>query len=180
MSPAARIEPGPGQESVWDYPRPPAVEPSDRAVRVEHGGELVAETHAAIRVLETAGAPVWYLPRDDVRMDLLRPVAEKTTHCEWKGSATYFDLVVGDHVARNAARLKSQHARSVSAEAPDTIARSNSGDGHAHTSETNHMDGGGFDRHRLRTDVRHRAVASCGTAGRGLTRSRRRSSRRPQ
>ena len=103
MSPAARIKPGPGQESVWDYPRPPAVEASDRAVRVEHGGELVAETHAAIRVLEMAGAPVWYLPRDDVRMDLLRPVAEKTTHCEWKGSATYFDLVVGDQVARNAA-----------------------------------------------------------------------------
>jgi len=103
MSPVARIEPGPGQESVWDYPRPPAVEPSGRAVRVEHGDVLVAETRGAVRVLETAGAPVWYLPRSDVRMDLLRPVPEKTTHCEWKGNATYFDVVVGDQVARNAA-----------------------------------------------------------------------------
>jgi len=103
MSRPARMDPGPGQASVWDYPRPPAVVPSDRAVRVKHGGAVVAETRDALRVLETAGAPVWYLPRADVRMDLLRPVPEKSTHCEWKGSASYFDVVVGNNVARNAA-----------------------------------------------------------------------------
>ena len=103
MSRPARVEPAPGQESVWDYPRPPAVVPSDRAVRVEHGAAIVADTRDALRVLETAGAPAWYLPRSDVRMDLLRPVPGKTTYCEWKGSASYFDVVVGDRVARNAA-----------------------------------------------------------------------------
>ena len=103
MSSPARIEPGPGQESVWDYPRPPAVVPSNREIRVEHGGEVVAETREAVRVLETAGAPVWYIPRSHVRMELLRPVPDRTTQCEWKGSATYFDLGVGDSVVRNAA-----------------------------------------------------------------------------
>jgi uncharacterized protein (DUF427 family) len=90
-----RIEPGPGQESVWDYPRPPAVVPSDRHVRIDLAGEVVAESRRALRVLETAGAPVWYLPREDVRMDLLRPAPGHRTICEWKGVATYFDLVVG-------------------------------------------------------------------------------------
>jgi uncharacterized protein (DUF427 family) len=96
------IRPGPGQESVWDYPRPPRVEPSRRRVRVEMGGTVVAESSRAMRVLETAGAPVWYLPPDDVRTDLLVP-AEGRTFCEWKGAATYFDLRVGDRVAHRAA-----------------------------------------------------------------------------
>jgi uncharacterized protein (DUF427 family) len=98
-----RIEPEAGQESVWDYPRPPAVVPSSRRVRIEHGGAVVADTTRAIRVLETAGAPVWYLPPDDVRLDLLRPSAGHGTWCEWKGAATYHDLVVDGHVARRAA-----------------------------------------------------------------------------
>lgn len=59
--------PDPGRESAWDYPRPPIVVPSDRLVRIEHGGQLIAETRRALRVLETAGAPVWYLPAADVR-----------------------------------------------------------------------------------------------------------------
>lgn len=96
------IRPGPGQESVWDYPRPPRVEPSRRRVRVEMGETVVAESSRAVRVLETAGAPVWYLPPEDVRTDLLVP-AEGRTLCEWKGAATYFDLRVGDRVTRRAA-----------------------------------------------------------------------------
>lgn len=100
--PATRAIPRPGQESAWDYPRPPAVVPSERVVRVEHGGEVIAESRRAIRVLETAGAPVWYLPADDVRLDLLRPVPGQTV-CEWKGAASYFDVVVGDVTARRAA-----------------------------------------------------------------------------
>jgi uncharacterized protein (DUF427 family) len=98
-----RIEPQAGQESVWDYPRPPALVPSSRRVRVEHAGMVVADTTRPIRVLETAGAPVWYLPPDDVRLDLLRPSDGRTTWCEWKGEATYFDLVVAGHVVRRAA-----------------------------------------------------------------------------
>ncbi len=99
----ARTAPGPGQESAWDYPRPPAVRRTDRHVRIRHGTETVADTRGALRVLETAGAPTWYLPREHVRMDLLRPAEGRGTVCEWKGSAAYFDLVVGDRVSRRAA-----------------------------------------------------------------------------
>lgn len=98
-----RIVPGPGQESVWDYPRPPALQSTSRLVRVRFGDETVAKTSGALRVLETAGAPTWYLPRQDVRMDLLRPSGGSGTVCEWKGPATYFDLVVGDRVSPRAA-----------------------------------------------------------------------------
>jgi len=69
---------------------------------VEFGGAVVAETRAAIRVLETAGAPVWYLPPDDVQMELLVPI-ERRSICEWKGLASYFDLRVGGRVAHSAA-----------------------------------------------------------------------------
>jgi uncharacterized protein (DUF427 family) len=98
-----RIVPGPGQESVWDYPRPPAVQPSSRRVRIRFGDVTVADTSAALRVLETAGAPTWYLPREDVRMELLRPSRGRGSVCEWKGSATYFDLVAGDRISPRAA-----------------------------------------------------------------------------
>jgi uncharacterized protein (DUF427 family) len=98
----ARIEPGPGQESVWDYPRPPRVEPTPRLVVVEFGGVIVARTRQALRVLETAGAPVFYLPAADVRTDLLQPIDRRTT-CEWKGGAHYFDLVVGERRSAAAA-----------------------------------------------------------------------------
>jgi len=91
------------RESVWDYPRPPAVVPSERLVRIEHGGIIVTESRRAIRVLETAGAPVWYLPPEDVRLELLRHAPGRRTLCEWKGPATYLDLVVGDRVSREAA-----------------------------------------------------------------------------
>lgn len=97
-----RVEPGPGQESVWDYPRPPRVEPSTRHVRIEHAGTVIAESRRAIRVLETAGAPVWYLPPEDVRTELLEAAAGETV-CEWKGTASYFHVRVGDELARRAA-----------------------------------------------------------------------------
>jgi len=90
-------------ENVWDYPRPPRIEPSERDVRIEFAGETVAETSAALRVLETASPPTIYLPVADVRMDLLRAIPGKHTLCEWKGKADYVDVVVGDEVAEAAA-----------------------------------------------------------------------------
>jgi uncharacterized protein (DUF427 family) len=83
------VVPGPGQESVWDYPRPPRVERVADRIRVVMGGETIADTNRAYRVLETAGAPVYYLPREDVRMDRLRASAT-SSRCEWKGAATYW------------------------------------------------------------------------------------------
>lgn len=97
-----RVEPGPGQESVWDYPRPPRVEPVPERIRVVVDGVEIASSAQALRVLETAGPPVYYLPPQDVRMDLLTPT-EHVTHCEWKGDASYFTLRIGDRVIHNVA-----------------------------------------------------------------------------
>ena len=86
------IPPGPGQESVWDYPRPPAVEPVGEAVRVEFAGRVVAASTRALRVLETSHPPTVYIPPDDVDLSLLAETA-RTSGCEWKGRAVYLDLV---------------------------------------------------------------------------------------
>lgn len=85
--------PGPGQESVWDHPRPPRVEPSGRHVVVRHRDRVVADSRRALRVLETSQAPAWYVPADDVDLDLVRPTTARS-FCEWKGLATYADVVV--------------------------------------------------------------------------------------
>ena len=90
-----RIEPGPGQESVWDYPRPPRVERSGKQVVVVLGGVEVCRTTAAFRVLETSHPPTWYLPVDDWRPGSLQP-AQGTSFCEWKGVARYLDVVGGE------------------------------------------------------------------------------------
>ena len=95
-------EPGPGERSVWDFPRPPVLEEVPGTVVVEHAGVEVARSDRALRVLETASAPGYYIPPDDVRTDLLRE-APGTSHCEWKGRAVYFGLVVeGEGVERAA------------------------------------------------------------------------------
>ena len=86
--------PGPAQESVWDYPRPPAHVSDPREVIVRLDGVEIARTHDAIRVLETSHPPTFYLPRRDVDMSLLRP-AGGGSRCEWKGEASYFDVVIG-------------------------------------------------------------------------------------
>ena len=80
---------------MWDYPRPPILVPSARHVVIEHAGLVLADTRRAVRVLETASPPAWYLPPDDVRTDLMEPVAGASTVYEWKGRATYLDAVVG-------------------------------------------------------------------------------------
>jgi uncharacterized protein (DUF427 family) len=84
-------------ESVWDYPRPPRVEPSTEHVVVTHAGLVVADTTSSLRVLETSHPPTYYLPRDAFAEGVLRQ-AEGASRCEWKGQAAYFDLVLGDEV----------------------------------------------------------------------------------
>ncbi|MGB3050516.1 MAG: DUF427 domain-containing protein [Polyangiales bacterium] len=96
------IEPGERQESVWDYPRPPRLEPDSRLVRVVHGNTVVAESRHAIRILETASPPTFYIPRQDVQIDLLSR-ARGASLCEWKGSATYWSLRLDGHEIHNAA-----------------------------------------------------------------------------
>lgn len=86
--------PGPGQESVWDYPRPPALVADDRLVRVELEGVVIAKSHHTLRALETSHPPTFYVPREDVDMSRLQQV-DGTSRCEWKGEASYFDVVVG-------------------------------------------------------------------------------------
>jgi uncharacterized protein (DUF427 family) len=77
-------------ESVWDYPRPPRVEPTARHVVVRHAGRVVADTRRAARVLETSHPPVYYLPPADVAATLRR--AQRQTFCEYKGVATYWEV----------------------------------------------------------------------------------------
>lgn len=89
--PSFALEPGPGQESVWDYPRPPRIETEARPVRVLVNGLTVAKSTAAIRVLETASPPVVYIPRGDVAMDYLIDEGPGSI-CEWKGGATYWSV----------------------------------------------------------------------------------------
>lgn len=89
-------------ESVWDYPRPPRVERVDWHIRVVHAGATIADAPAVRRVLETSQPPAYYLAPEHVDLALLRP-SERHTFCEWKGVASYADVVVGDTVVRDAA-----------------------------------------------------------------------------
>jgi uncharacterized protein (DUF427 family) len=97
-----RIEPGPGQESVWDYPRPPRLEPVPDRLRVIFAGVEIANTTHAFRVLETSHPPTYYLPPGDIRPDVLIPTKRRSL-CEWKGQARYFNVAVGEHTTREAA-----------------------------------------------------------------------------
>jgi len=97
-----RIEPAPGHESVWDYPRPPRVEKSVRHVEVFFNNILIADSTDARRVLETSSPPVYYIPREDIEMKYLIPTT-KMTVCEWKGAASYYSISVHDKRADNAA-----------------------------------------------------------------------------
>lgn len=85
--------PGAGQESVWDYPRPPRLEPDAREVVIVAAGVEIARTRRALRVLETASPPTYYLPPEDVAVACLEP-APGASFCEWKGEARYCSVVV--------------------------------------------------------------------------------------
>jgi uncharacterized protein (DUF427 family) len=83
-------------ERVWDYPRPPVVVPCARRVRVELGGEVLADSLSALRVLETRHPPTIYVPSADIRSEVLVMSSARSTWCEFKGAARYLDAVVGE------------------------------------------------------------------------------------
>jgi uncharacterized protein (DUF427 family) len=98
-----RIAPAPGQESVWDYPRPPRIEDSHSHIQVVFNGVVIAETRRAKRVLETSQPPAYYIPPQDVQLEPYFSTTDHATFCEWKGDAAYYTITVGDHSADNAA-----------------------------------------------------------------------------
>ncbi len=102
MFDSRRIQPGPGQESVWDYPRPPAVEATSKQIQIVLNDVVIAQTNRAQRVLETSHPPVYYIPPDDVQLEYLTLVG-CSSFCEWKGVAGYYTITVGDRTAAQAA-----------------------------------------------------------------------------
>jgi uncharacterized protein (DUF427 family) len=98
-----RIEPQPGQESVWDYPRPPRVEDSHKHIQVIFNGVVIADSTRAKRVLETSHPPVYYIPAEDVRLQEYGVPEQRSTWCEWKGQAAYYTLAVGGKTSHSAA-----------------------------------------------------------------------------
>lgn len=89
-------------ENVWDYPRPPSVEPSGERIVIELGGHVIADSTRSLRVCETSHPPTYYLPTEAFLEGVLRP-ATGTSFCEWKGEASYFDLVTPERIASRAA-----------------------------------------------------------------------------
>jgi uncharacterized protein (DUF427 family) len=97
-----RIEPKVGQESVWDYPRPPHLELSGKPIQIVFNNAIIADTNKAYRVLETSHPPVYYLPPQDVKLEYLQSTSQQS-FCEWKGWAKYYSLIVGDKEVINVA-----------------------------------------------------------------------------
>ncbi len=96
-----RDTPGPGQESVWDYPRPPELRRVERPVKIVFAGKVLAETTRAYSVHETSHPPVYYIPLEDVDASLIERVGG-SSYCEWKGSASYVDVVAPGRRAERA------------------------------------------------------------------------------
>ena len=100
MTKPTPIKPKPGQESVWDYPRPPRLELSDKRIQIVFNGVTIADTNRAYRVLETSHPPVYYLPPEDIENRYL--VKENgRSFCEWKGQAGYYTVNINGKVAKN-------------------------------------------------------------------------------
>jgi len=96
------INPEPGQESVWDYPRPPRLEDTNKHIQVVFNDIVIVDTHSAKRVLETSHPPTYYIPPGDIKIEYLI-LMPKSSFCEWKGIANYYTIRVGDKQAHNAA-----------------------------------------------------------------------------
>jgi uncharacterized protein (DUF427 family) len=89
-------------ESVWDYPRPPAVENVPQRIKIVFNGQIIVDSQNAKRVLETSHPPTYYVPLEDIKPETLKP-APARTWCEWKGEARYYDVIIGDRIAESAA-----------------------------------------------------------------------------
>ena len=106
-----RAQPGPGQESVWDYPRPPRLETFVGSITVELGGETIASTARAWRVSETGRPPTYYLPREAFFAEVVLGETWGSSWCEWKGQASYYDLVTRTGLRRKRHGATSAPAR---------------------------------------------------------------------
>lgn len=102
MNHPQRIEPQPGQESVWDYPRPPRLEKSPKQIKIVVNDIAIADSGNAYRVLETSHPPVYYIPTADIKTEYLKVSSQRQSFCEWKGFASYYDLIVGERQILNA------------------------------------------------------------------------------
>lgn len=98
-----RIPPKAGQESVWDYPRPPKLEKTNKHIRILFDGLTIVDSNQAYRVLETSHPPVYYIPPSDVKMDFLVPQEGRRSMCEFKGVARYWNLVTPAETCEEAA-----------------------------------------------------------------------------
>ncbi|BFM38324.1 DUF427 domain-containing protein [Synechocystis sp. LKSZ1] len=96
------IPPQPGQESVWDYPRPPRLEAYTKHIQVMFNQVLIADSYRSQRVLETSHPPVYYIPLEDIQTQYLSRT-QRRTYCEWKGQAHYYTIQVGSQQAENSA-----------------------------------------------------------------------------
>ncbi|MDN3204434.1 DUF427 domain-containing protein [Algoriphagus sediminis] len=97
-----RIKPKPGQESVWDYPRPPRLEKSNKHIRIVFAGEVILDTNLSFRILETSHPPTYYIPHSAFKEGVLIPVAG-ASYCEWKGEANYYDIRIVSKISERAA-----------------------------------------------------------------------------
>ncbi|MGA1263584.1 MAG: DUF427 domain-containing protein [Prochlorothrix sp.] len=101
-APVQPLPPGPGQESVWDYPRPAIWQPTPKRLQVVFNGVTIADTTNGKRVLETSHPPTYYLPPEDIQAQYFEATPYQT-RCEWKGRCRYFNLRVGDRLLEQAA-----------------------------------------------------------------------------
>ncbi|MEL6440070.1 MAG: DUF427 domain-containing protein [Cyanobacteria bacterium J06621_8] len=95
------IPPQPGQESVWDYPRPAILQDTDKLLKVICSGIVLAETKGGKRVLETSHPPTYYFPAEDIKLEHLIANSKQTV-CEWKGICQYYDISIGDKYIKDA------------------------------------------------------------------------------
>jgi uncharacterized protein (DUF427 family) len=97
-------------ESVWDYPRPPRLEPTASLIRIVHCGVLIAETTRALRILETSHPPVYYIPPADIALRYLRIADRRSSFCEFKGAASYWSIDVSTALEKPTKSAVSQDA----------------------------------------------------------------------
>lgn len=105
--PSFANEPKDGQESVWDYPRPPLLRPEKRKVRIVFEGVTIAESERVLKICETASPPTYYIPMTDINMEYLKAVGGRS-FCEWKGAASYYEVEVK---GKNAGRVAWTYTR---------------------------------------------------------------------